>query len=325
MPTACSWSPLLQQAAARADRALRARGRRHRPAEIIAYNIRDVPRSGSRRQPPLHARRTPEHRGGQGLHRRLPGRFETDRRGAGRLRGLLGRRLGRVRVRVPGAVGVVSVASHLVGPQINQMLELVGTGRARRQEDPRAAHRCSTRCSSRRTRSCEGGIEHARPPGGGAAVAARARHVRGTGPGSIRTWGTPVSRGERLPRRLPRRVGEVGRNMACVELDGRILIIDVGLSFLSGTCRASTWCCPISTTCGTMPTRSRRSCSLTGTRTTSQCAALPVAGDLRRAGVRHAVHARAAERQTGGAPVTDRCELHGGAGRGRDCRPRCGS
>jgi ribonuclease J len=29
-------------------------------------------------------------------------------------------------------------------------------------------------------------------------------------------------------------VGEVGRNMACVELDGRILIVDVGLSFPSG-------------------------------------------------------------------------------------------
>jgi ribonuclease J len=29
-------------------------------------------------------------------------------------------------------------------------------------------------------------------------------------------------------------VGEVGRNMACLELDGRILIIDVGLSFPSG-------------------------------------------------------------------------------------------
>ena len=26
-------------------------------------------------------------------------------------------------------------------------------------------------------------------------------------------------------------VGEVGRNMACVELDGRILVVDVGLSF----------------------------------------------------------------------------------------------
>jgi ribonuclease J len=29
-------------------------------------------------------------------------------------------------------------------------------------------------------------------------------------------------------------IGEVGRNMACVELDGRILIVDVGLSFPSG-------------------------------------------------------------------------------------------
>ena len=26
-------------------------------------------------------------------------------------------------------------------------------------------------------------------------------------------------------------VGEVGRNMACVEIDGRLLIVDVGLSF----------------------------------------------------------------------------------------------
>jgi ribonuclease J len=28
-------------------------------------------------------------------------------------------------------------------------------------------------------------------------------------------------------------VGEVGRNMACLEVDGRLLIIDVGLSFPS--------------------------------------------------------------------------------------------
>ena len=28
-------------------------------------------------------------------------------------------------------------------------------------------------------------------------------------------------------------VGEVGRNMACLELDGRLLLIDVGLSFPS--------------------------------------------------------------------------------------------
>ena len=28
-------------------------------------------------------------------------------------------------------------------------------------------------------------------------------------------------------------VGEVGRNMACLELDGRLLILDVGLSFPS--------------------------------------------------------------------------------------------
>jgi ribonuclease J len=51
---------------------------------------------------------------------------------------------------------------------------------------------------------------------------------------SARHWRTPVS--SENPARLVflGGVGEVGRNMACLELDGRLLIIDVGLSFPSG-------------------------------------------------------------------------------------------
>jgi hypothetical protein len=43
----------------------------------------------------------------------------------------------------------------------------------------------------------------------------------------------PSSDREHVPARVVflGGVGEVGRNMACVELDGRILIVDVGLSF----------------------------------------------------------------------------------------------
>jgi ribonuclease J len=39
-------------------------------------------------------------------------------------------------------------------------------------------------------------------------------------------------------------IGEVGRNMACLEVDGRLLIIDVGCRSRRPTCPASTWSCP---------------------------------------------------------------------------------
>ncbi|MEP6757735.1 MAG: ribonuclease J [Actinomycetota bacterium] len=60
------------------------------------------------------------------------------------------------------------------------------------------------------------------------------RRPRTKRPGSARRWRTPVS----LPESDCRLVflggiGEVGRNMACLEVDGRLLIIDVGLSFPS--------------------------------------------------------------------------------------------
>ncbi len=73
------------------------------------------------------------------------------------------------------------------------------------------------------------------PSGGRPPSSARAGHGRGAGtgaqgPGGCRSPLTPA------PVRVVflGGVGEVGRNMACVELDGRILIIDVGLSFPSG-------------------------------------------------------------------------------------------
>ena len=70
------------------------------------------------------------------------------------------------------------------------------------------------------------------------------------------------------------------------------------------------------------PTASRRSCSRTVTRTTSARCRTCSASSTDRAGLRHAVHARAAEGQARGARVTDRCELaRRDAGRGRDRRP----
>ena len=65
-------------------------------------------------------------------------------------------------------------------------------------------------------------------------------------------------------------VGEVGRNMACIELDERILLVDVGpVVPVARTCPASTWCCRTSTTSASAPIGSRPSCSRTVTRTTS--------------------------------------------------------
>ena len=75
------------------------------------------------------AREPPQHRRGEGLDRRLPVGVEPD--GATRPTGsrstpaTTGRRSGTLCL---GAVGVVSVASHLVGTQIHQMLDLIASG-----------------------------------------------------------------------------------------------------------------------------------------------------------------------------------------------------
>ena len=139
---------------------------------IIAYNILAIIRI--EHDTCCSRCRAPQHRGGQGLDRRLPGGLAFDRRGAERFRGLLGDDWAAFGYACLGAVGVVSVASHLVGPQIHQMLELVGTGdvpAARKIHEQlavvqRALHHVEPDPG-------EGRPEHARAPRRGAAAAAR--------------------------------------------------------------------------------------------------------------------------------------------------------
>ena len=94
-----------------------------------------------------------------------------------------------------GAVGVVSVASHLVGAQIHQMIDLIEhRRRPGRAQDPRdSSRRSSTRCSSRRTRS------RSRPPSS-CWAARRGRRACRSCPrpprnaiASAPRWRTPVS------------------------------------------------------------------------------------------------------------------------------------
>ena len=169
-----------------------------------------------------------------------------------------------------GAVGLVSVASHLVGPQIRQMIELIQTG------DVPAARKIHEELSplfnalfiTSNPIPLKTALEMIGLPVG----APRLPLVPATAEersGSARRWRMPVSSDPIVRVVFLGGVGEVGRNMACIELDGRILLVDVGLSFPQRTCPASTWCCRTSTTCASAPTRSRPWSSRTGTRTTS--------------------------------------------------------
>ena len=127
---------------------------------IIAYNIPGRTAIADRARHAPHARRAPQHRGGQGLDRRLPGGLTTDRRGAERLRGLLGRRLGRLRVRLSRRR---RGRERREPPRRPADPSDARAGRARATCPPPArstssSRRCSTRCSSPRTRS------RSRPP-----------------------------------------------------------------------------------------------------------------------------------------------------------------
>ncbi len=216
-----------------------------------------------------------------------------------------------------GAVGVVSVASHLVGPQIHQMLELVGTG------DVPAARKIHEQLSplfnalfiTSNPIPVKAALDDARPPRGRAAAAARARDGRGAGAGPHRTGG----RRSPLTRAICRvvflgGVGEVGRNMACVELDGRILIIDVGLSFPSGDMPGIDLVLPDFDYVRSNADRVEAIVLTHGHE--DHIGALPyLLREIdRRARVRHAVHARAAEGQARGAP---------GEPIGASCARRC--
>ena len=149
-----------------------------------------------------------------------------------------------------GAVGVVSVAAHLVGPQIRQMIELIETG------DVPAARKLHESLSplfnalfvTSNPIPLKAALEMVGPRGGSLACRSCRRPPK-SGNGCARHWRTPVSSDRNVRVVFLGGVGEVGRNMACLELDGRILLIDVGLSFPTRTCRASTWCFPISSTC----------------------------------------------------------------------------
>ena len=117
--------------------------------------------------------------------------------------------------------------------------------------------------------------------------------------------------------------------MACLELDDRILMVDVGpVVPVARTCSASTWCCRTSTTSASAPIGSRPSCSRTGTRITSApcrtCSAsstdIPVYGT--------AFTLALLEGKLEEHEVADRCELHvvtPGEGRPPSGRSRCGS
>ena len=98
----------------------------------------------------------------------------------------------------------------------------------------------------------------------------RARHAEG--PGGCRT---PLTREGRRSRRRPvprlvflGGVGEIGRNMAVLEMDGRILVLDCGLSFPHAEMPGIDLVLPTSSTCASSRTASRPSCSPTATRTT---------------------------------------------------------
>ena len=130
------------------------------------------------------------------------GDLPADRRGARGLRGLLGRRLGDLRVRVPGRGRRGERRGHLVGPQIRQMIDLIETGDV---PAARKIHEGLTPAVQRAVRHlepdpAEGGPRDGRAPGGTAAPAARSGQLGGTRPGPQ----SPGGRRSPLTRPPPR-------------------------------------------------------------------------------------------------------------------------
>ena len=131
---------------------------------------------------------------------------------------------------------MISVASHLVGPQIRQMIELIETG------DVPAARKIHESLSP---------LFNALFITSNPIPVKAALQMVGRPCGEPRLPLVPATAEERDRIRKALEdagllclhpvcrlvflggVGEVGRNMACLELDGRLLILDVGLSFPS--------------------------------------------------------------------------------------------
>ena len=147
---------LQQAAAARAARALRRSVADATELPIIAYNIPGRTATRIEHDTLLRLAEVPNIVAREGLDRRLPGDLAADRGGARRTsrstRATTGRRSATC---ASGAVGVVSVAGHLVGaadPPDDRPDRRPATSR-RPARSTRSSRRCSTRCSSRRTRS----------------------------------------------------------------------------------------------------------------------------------------------------------------------------
>ena len=199
------------------------------------------PRSHGHAHRARHAARAlaaAQHRRREGLHRRLPGGVAADRRRPGRVRGLLRRRLGDVRLRVSRArSGVVSVAAPPRG-DADPPDDRPDRDRRRRRRPARSTSRSRPLYNAMFVTSnpipVKAALEMLGAAGGGPAPAARAGHGRRTGPGPQGAGGrrSPLTR-IRCRVVFLGGVGEVGRNMACLEIEGRMLIIDVGLSFPS--------------------------------------------------------------------------------------------
>ena len=146
-----------------------------------------------------------------------------------------------------GAVGVISVASHWVGPAVRGPPSTPSWPGTWPPPSP-GTRRCSTRSTSSRPPSTPTRCRP-RPPCGRWAcrsVSAGCRWARprpSSTPGRPRSspqWARRPSRWPRLAKRgapKPVRVvflgglGEIGRNCACIEVEGRIIVVDCGIMF----------------------------------------------------------------------------------------------
>ena len=177
-----------------------------------------------------------------------------------------------------GAVGAVSVASHWVGPELSEMVAAFAKGDTERAREVNAAlldavafqsseaypnpvpAKAVCRARGQRVGQC-------RPPHG--AGDRRARRVRPVAARVARP--SPVSPARwRGPVRIVflGGLGEIGRNCACIEAGGRIVILDCGVMFPDPDMPGIDFVLPDLSYLRQRAEPSTGSCSPTGTRTT---------------------------------------------------------
>ena len=136
-----------------------------------------------------------------------------------------------------GAVGIVSVAAHLVGDRIEQLCDLVLTGRhPGGAEDPRGTDAAVQRAvHHQQPHPREDRPRDGRAPGRPAPAAARPGHGRGAraDPQGVGGCRARLTRRHRQPPASSSSAASArsAATWPCVELGGRILLVDVGLSF----------------------------------------------------------------------------------------------